>query len=277
MRTSVKVGFVLTLGCTSLVMVSGYFMAQKVAAYYEANPASQWHFEVNHSRTYTLHDCPVTITDTTLSSGQSAVTITYADKSVTLGVHAPAVPNFRDLSIYDEFLAVLSYVPISRGKLDFDPTKGKDLRHVIVNRRSGGADGYSPDTWGSVRIKDWTFDFVELLPDGTIRQSIMQFPARDRQTGELYVPIKRENPDAPVDMIAERSWQWGAALFTVPRSQVSRYRYRTDAVAGTDGSDGMGWTLPAAGFGVLGLFAGVTLLLAANVSRKAQQLKAAAT
>jgi len=270
MQTSTKVGFILTAICGASLLVSAYIMAGRVAAYYRANPASQWHFENQISRAFSAHGREVKVEDlppdpVRQSAGVAQVRVSYGDQTTVLDVTKPVVPGFRDLTIYSENMAVLMYSPIEAGQLRMDEQGIAQARWVIINRRS--AQGYSPETWGSVRVRDWVFDLVDLKPDGSMTTTVMQFPAKDRKTNELFVPALREDPSAKVAMIPERSWQWGAALFAVPKSQVSRYRFRTDAVAGTDGSDGMGWTLPAAAFSSMGLLAGVGLLLASRVKR----------
>ncbi len=270
MQTSTKIGLALTVVCSVALLFSVYVMAGRVAAYYRANPASQWHFENQINRSFTAYGRTVKVEDlppdpVREAAGVGQVRVTYGEQTLRLNVNKPVVPSFDDLTVYAENLAVLMYSPIEAGQLRMDEAGVAQARWVIINRRS--APGYSPETWGSVRVRDWLFDVIELQPDGTINTTVMQFPAKDRRTNELFVPALREDPNANVSMIPERSWQWGAALWAVPKSQISRYRFRTDAVAGTDGSNGMGWTLPAAAFSTMGLFAGVGLLMASRVRR----------
>ncbi len=276
MQSSTKIGLCITLLCGGVLLVSALVMARRVANYYETNPASRWHFEEQINRQFTAYDKAVTIEDIAVDPAKAAlgvdaqIRVTFGDQSTVLDVHKPVVPTFRDLTVYGEHMAVLLYAPIEAGQLKMDAQGLADARWIIINRRS--AAGFTPDTWGAVRVRDWVFDLVELRPDGTIARSVMQFPAKDRKTNELFVPAKREDPNSEVVMIPERSWQWGAALFAVPKSQVSRYRFRTDAVAGTDGSDGMGWTLPAAAFSCMGLLIGVGLMMSSSVKRSPQAM-----
>jgi hypothetical protein len=274
MQSSTKIGLCIALLCGGVLLFSASVMARRVASYYETNPASQWHFEEQITRQFTAYDKAVTIEDIAVDPAKAAagvdaqVRVTFGEQSTVLDVHKPVVPKFRDLTVYGEHMAILLYAPIEAGQLKMDAQGLAGARWIIVNRRS--AAGFTPDTWGAVRVRDWVFDLVELQPDGTIARSVMQFPAKDRKTNELFVPAKREDPNSDVVMIPERSWQWGAALFAVPKSQVSRYRFRTDAVAGTDGSDGMGWTLPAAAFSCMGLLIGVGLIMSSSVKRAPQ-------
>lgn len=168
-----------------------------------------------------------------------------------------ALTNMRDLDLYADSVAVLSFAPVVRGELDDADTRS--IRMVLVARRSD----FDPNTWGAVRVRDWYFELIEFLPDGTTRPPadlpprLAQFPAPRDPQGRA--PILIERPDAPVETIVERSWEWQAALHAVPKGQVSRYRFKTTAV------QAMGWTLPAAGGLMLSACLGLGLFLGARV------------
>ncbi|MBL0869476.1 MAG: hypothetical protein IBJ18_02750 [Phycisphaerales bacterium] len=320
MNTALSVGLVLSISSIALVGYSGWNMAHRVRTFNEANPPAQWHFERSYARDSFAHGRAVNIADVIDPASASATTednkpvpvntvqITYAaspvdsatavtkDKrttlsiapnaqpfpgaSVLLRVNPPAVNAFKDLSVYEEWLAPLAFAPLKDGKLDPGASTGKGVRYAVVNRR--GAEGYDAQTWGAVRVKDWTFDIIEFNPDGSLSARVVQFPdRRGRLPAEVYAredlakqgkPVPELPPVGPrltqVEMLQERSWEWGAALFAVPKSQVSRYRYKVDAVDGTDDTPGMGWTLPAAGVGVLTLTLGVGLMLSSTVRRR---------
>lgn len=317
MNTALSIGLVLSVSSLAVVGFSGWNMAQRVRVFNQANPPAQWHFERLYARDFFAHNRAVNIADVIDPASASATTqdnkpvpvgsvqITFAatavaaapaatnstlsvapnaqpfpGASVLLRVNPPAVNAFRDLSVFEEWLAPLAFAPLKDGQLDPAVSTGKNVRYAVVNRR--GAEGYDAKTWGAVRVKDWTFDIIEFNPDGSLTARVVQFPdRRGRLPAEVYAredlakqgqPVPELPPKGPrltqVEMLEERSWEWGAALFAVPKSQVSRYRYKVDAVDGTNETPGMGWTLPAAGVGVLTLTLGVGLMLSSTVRRR---------
>lgn len=317
MNTALSVGLVLSVSSIALVGYSGWNMAQRVRTFNEANPPAQWHFERLYARDFFAHGRAANIADVIDPASASATTednkpvpvttvqITYSPivgspsenaprttlsvapnaqpfpgATVSLRVNPPAVNAFKDLSVYEEWLAPIAFAPLKDGKLDPAVVTGRNVRYAVVNRR--GAEGYDAQTWGAVRVKDWTFDIIEFKADGSLSARVVQFPdRRGRLPAEVYAreelakqgkPVPELPPVGPrltqVEMLQERSWEWGVALFAVPKSQVSRYRYKVDAVDGTDNTPGMGWTLPAAGVGVLTLTLGVGLMLSSTVRRR---------
>lgn len=270
MLTAIKAGLLFTIASAAALGVSLGFMAQRTADYNEKNPPASWHFEQDIRRSFILPESfgkrNITIADTKLPDGQTALKLTFGERELVITSRPPLVPDQPDLKVYEEWLAVLTFSKIEKGKFTFDARTGEGVRCIIVNRRA--ADGLSPDTWGSVMAKDWTFDFIELKPDGTIDRRLMQFQARKYGTNTLYLPALKADPTSTVQPILERTWEWQAALHAVPKAQVSRYRFQTDAIGGNATTPGMGWTLPVAGFAVLGLLAGVTLLMSSRVHRR---------
>lgn len=270
--------------------VSTYFMSKRVAAFNATLP-DPFLFKAESRRTLGAFGRAVKIEDATLESeggaARAAIKVTYGESSVTIPVIAPKVPNFKDLSAYEDSFRVLSFAPIVNGKADIDPFGDKNWRAVVVARQT--RPGYDQDTWGEVRVKDWSWQIYELCRDGTISgPRLVQY--RDRKgrtpaevyareqlaaTGQPVPPLPEQGGPrlTSVEPIDERTWEWQAALFATPKMQISRYRYRTDAVDGTahkveGGAPGMGWTFPAAGFSVLGIMLGSGLLMAARTPRR---------
>jgi hypothetical protein len=116
-------------------------------------------------------------------------------------------------------------------------------------------------------VKDWWFEFVELLPTGELGPTrLMQFPApRDPQGRAPALIPDRETgvvPNPAIETIQERSWEWTAALHAVPKGQVSRLRFKNTAVSA------MGWTLPTSGGALLGAIVFGGVLLSTRVTRR---------
>ncbi len=266
MNSTSKLGLALALSSGCLGAFGAWNMAGRIQSFNAAESASaRWHFERIDARSTTFAGRKLTITDTRTPQDTAAMKIVYGDNTFTLDVKEPpaALP---DLSAYTEWLSPLYFAPIKDGEISVDWTSGEGVRLAIVNRSTAG---YDDRTWGSVRVKDWIFEVIELKSDGTIDRKRMQY--RDRR-GRVPASINEKGEIVTTDIlpIEERTWQWQAALFAVPRLQISRYRYGSDAVEGTRGTPGMGWTLPVTGFSAMGLFIGVVMVMAGSVKRKPQ-------
>ena len=121
---------------------------------------------------------------------------------------------------------------------------------------------------GSINRKQWTFEIVEFTNDGDILPiRTVQFQSTDRRTGELYLPASRDNPASTIEPIAERSWEFQAVLYAIPKLQIANYRYKTDAVSGSRNAPGMGWTLPAAAYSMIVAIVGAIMLAVGRRTR----------
>lgn len=249
------------LGASALALCGSVMaMAHRVSAFNDVSQPSRWHFEQSFSRVRTFKGRQVELREAKTDSGAPALLLVWGDQQRLIPVIPPIVPNLPDLDGYENAVALLAYAPIKQGDVQVNWQTGEGSSLVVVSRSTAG---YTPDTWGAVRVKDWWFDFYELRDDGQIVHRSMQFP--DRQ-GRL--PAQVETPGAPIEELKERTWEWQAALFAVPKAQVSRYRFKTDAVAGTSTVEGMRWTLPAAGFSAMGVVLGIVLVGGERVARR---------
>lgn len=258
--------------------VSTWFMAERVRAFNATLP-DQFLFKAESARSFGAFGRKVQIEDATSTdertgSAHAAVKVVYGETSMTIPVIAPKVSGYKDLSAYEDSLRVLSFAPIKDGKADIKPFSDDNWRALIVVRHT--AEGWDEETWGGVRVKDWTFHLYELMPDGAITgPRLMQFrDRRGRVPAEVYArgALKKEGKPVPpmtdrltnIEAIGERTWEWQAALFAMPKAQISRYRYRTDAVdgGGSAGAAGMGWTFPVAGLSIMGVVLGCGLMMA---------------
>lgn len=258
--------------------VGTYFMAQRVRAFNQSLP-EQFLFKAEAGRAVSAFGRSITFEDTTTTpaSGepQAAVRVSYGDASVTVPVIAPKVKGFKDLTTYEDSFRVLSFAPIKEGKADIKPFSDANWRAIVIARET--RPGFDQDTWGEVRIKDWTWVIYEFMPDGTIAgpRTVQYRDRRGRAPAEVYAreELKKAGKPCPplpedggprltaVEPIDERTWEWQAALFTIPKMQISRYRFRSDAV------EQMGWTLAVTGFSVLGLVLGSGLIMAGRAKR----------
>lgn len=252
-KVAARVGLALTIAGVVGFVASCLVMSQRVGAYYKAEPPSEFVFKPILKRQFPLWGRQVRMVDETLPDGTPALRVEYGDASLILPVHAPVVANLPELGGYAQWLAVATFAPMHQGEVEMDPEKNqaKSFRVVLVKRNA--APGHDDNMGGLVGRKLWTFDIVEFMPDGTLTERRMQFPAIKYGTGKPYLPALEADPEARVEPIAERSWEWQAALLAIPKLHLSNYKFRTTAVGA------MGWTLPGAGFSMMGVVAGIAL------------------
>lgn len=274
------------VGCVAALGVSGSAMARRVAEWNQRNDTPEhpgsYHFERNvdwrpEIRAARFKDATLEFEETFVDAGSAegggeavrrpAIVMRWGVSGAEptrreFPVIAAPARGFKDMSSYEESFAVLTFVPVVQGqRLDNEPER---VRLVVVSRRTD----YDPATWGAVRVKEWWFEFVELLPGGKLGPvRLMQFPApRDPQgRAAALIPDPQtgvvSNP--AVETIQERSWEWTAALHAVPKGQISRLRFKATAVSA------MGWTLPTAGFAILGTLVTGAMLVGGRLGRRA--------
>jgi len=273
MKPVMKLGIAVTVSSTAIALLGAWSMAQRVEQFYQDDPIERWHFEMSDIRVSEFAGREVAFTDAQLPDGRAGLEIRYGQSVLGLPVYTPPAKDLKDLGVYDEWFQPLYFAPIQDGEVAVDWRSGAGVRMVVVNRRTAG---YNEATWGLVRVKDWTFDVLELKPDGTIDRRELQF--RDRRGNlpievELRRQLLADGKPVPeksvklsmVEPIEPRTWEWQAALFAVPKLQISRYRFGTDAINGIADPRGTSWTLPVTAFAFLGILAGIALMLSANI------------
>jgi hypothetical protein len=281
MSRVVQVGLVLLLLGGAGFLASGYAMARRVRAYYDAVPPPEHLFVPVNGRSFEAFGRPVKLEDAKTADGTHALRVRFGERELLVPVTAPVAP-LPDLEGYNEWLEVLAFGPMEAGRVLLNPEAGGDAtavggagaaggaggaggaRLVIVKRNA--APGFEDDPGGLVARSRWTFDYIELKPDGDFATKRMQF--RNRR-GEL--PALKDDPTAAVLPIEERSWEWQAALYVIPKLHISNYRYKVDAISGSPEHEGMGWTLPAAGVSVLVLTIGAGMVASGFVRPRARQ------
>lgn len=248
-----KSGWILAACSLAVLLVSVERMSKRVDEFHRHAEFARHHFELITVRSFRYADRVVELEDDTDGRGRAAIRLTYGDETRLIPVREPPVRDLPELDGYESWLAVLAISDIER------PAPGAPSRVVVGTERvvivtRSTPEGFDPETWGAVRRVEWTFDFYELLPDGTIEHSTFRFPRSER--GERRLAGDPGNPLAAYEPLRERTWQYQAALFATPPLQVPRYRFKDDAVYV------MGWTLPTAGFAVLGLAIGLAMAFA---------------
>lgn len=252
--------------CGGVFAFAGVSMGQRVRAYYEAVPPPRHVFRQILQREFAAFGHPLKLSDAQTPDGAPALRIEYAGQRSLLPVDAPVAPGVEDLGAYTERLALLAFAPTERGRLPADLSDAEQARLVLVSRRA--APGRDDDMAALVGLRLSTFDVIEFKPDGTLDGRRMQIQVRDRQTGGWKLPAREADPATDVIAIEPRSWEFQAALFALPKSHNSYFRFEQDAVRGSGGVPGMGWTLPTAAFSALGVMVGLMVTLAARTHRR---------
>ncbi|MGQ0628055.1 MAG: hypothetical protein ACT4PL_08150 [Phycisphaerales bacterium] len=270
-----RLGLALLFICGLATAFSVWSMSRRVNDFYAAAPPAQVAMQPVTSRAFEPFGHPLALVDDRLPDGRSALRVEYAGRTLLLPVHPPKVrvadvPPEKaaklDLGVYDEWVALLAFLPVREGSVVLE--KGERFGRLVLVKRNT-APGYDDDMGGTVNRKRWTFDFLEFLPSGDLAPlRTLQFPSTDYRTGKPYLPALRDDPKSTVAPIEERSWEFQAALFAIPKLQIANYRFRTDAFAGTADVRGMGWTLPVAGFSIIGFMLGIVLTALGAGSRK---------
>lgn len=263
MNPTARAGLFLAILSGITFIASGWFMAVRIGDYYKSEPPPKHLFKRITLRDLTAFGRPVSLTDAADESGHHALRVRYGEVERLVPVHAPPVSGRPLLDAYDEWLSLLAFAPMTDGRADVGPD-APDARLILVWRIAApGMD----DPMGALKDRNrWTFGLIEFQRDGTLAERLLQFPDK-RGTGKLK--FISDSVSARVEPIAQRSWEWQAALFVIPRLHISNYRFNTDATTA------MGWTLPVAGFSMLGALVG-TMMFAVGIVPRATAVSAPA-
>lgn len=221
-------------------------------------------------------------------TAESRVRLTYAEQTVTfpIGVDYNADETILDVLPFfvrhEDWLRILR-IATPRQDVPFEDFQQQvqagqwPERLVIVTRTANLADREEgkllgvtlPEgEWGYQQIQTdaWVFNFYELIPDngGVIEATTYRFPmsARAFQRLQQRAAVNNEpEPQRPANELKERTWQWYAAQFVIPRGRL-RPTFEDSALAA------VGWPLPVAAFS--GVLFCVAILFCFPPSRKAR-------
>ncbi len=253
MNRAAASGLALALVSAVAFVACGWFMAGRITRYYKDTPPPAYKFEPVMGRSFTAFGHPADLTDTVDAQGNHALRVRYGAADTLVRVHKPPVVGRPQLDAYQGWLSLLAFGPLTDGKLDL---ARESARLVLVWRNA--APGHDDAMGGLVDRNRWTFGVLEFNRDGTLSERLLQFPMK-RGTGLDSAGKPRLADISPevtarVQPIMQRTWEWQAALFVIPKLHISNYRYTADATTA------LGWTLPAAGFSMLGVLVGVMIL-----------------
>jgi hypothetical protein len=239
------------------LVVSSIGMARRIADFHDREPPKVWAFQPVAERAFTYAGRPVTLTDEQDARGQWVV-LRYGDQSVRLRVSIPGNAALPGLLPHHDWLRVLRFAEstgVNITRLQERIAAGLERDRLVVVTRTP-MPGSDPDTYGAVNKKGWTFDFYELLPDGTIAHEQLGFPVRPRPS---LVRAARGQPprQPPRPTLQEGTWQYQAAMHVMPTGQgPATQGFRNDALAAA------GWALPVASLSFLALVASIAVAAA---------------
>jgi hypothetical protein len=244
-------GWLLFGVCTLLVIASAAEMTRRIACFNRDAKLPSFKFGVSTARHFKLFGRDVSLTDVT-EEGASYLRLTWGDRSELIRVNTPPVKDLPDLGGgYGEWV---KFLEVNDGE-----------RYVLVSRLT--PEGFDPGSWGQVRRSDWTFDFHQFQPDGTITHETFRWPRSRHSEASLRNAAEGDGKTPPdpgalallaIPPLEERSWQYQAALHVIPKLNVPRHRFDNDAFDPRV----MGWTLPVGMLAGLGAVAGFFIAIA---------------
>jgi hypothetical protein len=261
--------FAIILAGLSLAGALGgaWAMASRVAAFNAESAKEMFVFQRVGVREFQYAGRPVAIRDTADPAGSVGVVVVYgADELALRATIPPGDAALPGLTRHADWLTVARFA--ARRGLSFDELQRKieageitDRLVLIVREPRPGAD---PLTYGEVSRSDWSFSFHELLPEGGFSSQKLRFPESARSLRRRQAAAREHNrpiPERREDEIVSGTWQFDAALLTMPVGWLSAPgggetppSFRGDAMAA------MGWTLPVTGISIMGLVgAGIAL------------------
>ncbi len=231
--------------------ISTWAMAGRIVEYHRVTDHTVPMFHRASQREFEFFGRHVSIADE-----KDRVVIRYGDRTLELRPTLPPLsPQLPGLARHDSWLAVLWLVEHPRAtgaKTTEALERGEIEGRLVVVARDPHLE-LEATAHGRGRPSDWTFDLHELTPEGEIRTERYGFPLSRRAARAVAAG---EQATGAVPPLREGTWQYYAALMTIPRGSKPTPAFTQDAVRAT------GWTLPSAAFSGLVLTLAVPWFLA---------------
>lgn len=263
MDKSRRIALVVTLVSAAAFIGALYPMVGRIQEFNLHAGLHNYHSEVLNTRRYQIGAFPEFVLTDQPGEGpraqfESFLRLEYAGKEALIRVKKPPVFGMESLALYDEWVKVLAVNEVGRDDAgNTQPVAGTE-QLLIVSRRT--PDGFDPESWGSVRRDDWVFDFLRLLPDGTIETTQRRWPRGRR--AEARLAEETDNPLRTIDPLAPRTIEYFAAMHVIPKLNVPKYKFNDTALSPRV----LGWTLPVSMLSVLSFVGG--LIFAVGPRRK---------
>ena len=247
-------------------------MGTRIAEFNRHANFIRFHAEPVISREFRLEGWPqgrlTDRTETVDGIERSFLELDYAGKSTLIPVKTPPAKDVPNLSVYDEWAKVLGFNEMASSSSggESQPVSGS-TRLWIITRTT--PPGYDENTWGSVRRSEWVFTFYELRRDGSVTIDRRRWPRGYKGEKLLQAMAAAHNAKptedsaryaelAKIPVLKERSAEYYAAMFVIPKINMPQYKFEDTALR----FNVLGWTVPAAGFAVLGMLYGTAFAIA---------------
>ncbi len=278
-----RLALLVFLACLGGFALSTWAMSARISEFNKHAGFVRFHAEPVVSRAFRLEGWPEgTLTDKLDELGRSFLELSYAGTTTLIPVKAPPARDLPNLAAYDEWVKVLAFNEVAAGPDGKSAAVPGTTRLWIVTRNT--PSGYDPNAWGSVRKSEWVFNFHELKQDGTVlleqrrwprgyrgEKTLQSFAAEaQKAVSEKQAPTVEQARAAELARILplkERSPEYFAALHVIPKINVPQYKFEDTALQFSV----LGWTIPVAGFSMLGAILSLGFAVAPRVVRPEAQ------
>lgn len=220
-------------------------LTRRIAEFNKNASLARFHFEPKTDRHFKLAGFPeVHLTDALTDDGRSALKLDFGATTRLIPVKAPPIRDLPVLAAYDEWFKALAVNEVTTNASGASIPKPGSEKLLLVARRT--PDGFDPESWGSVRRSEWLFDIYTLLPDASITMSTYRWPRSDESERHLDSRNKSDSPRPweveleKIPRLKERSLEFQAALFVIPKLNVPQHKFNDTALSPRV----LGWTLP---------------------------------
>ena len=232
-------------------------MIRRITEHNRANPFTFVRFQQLDIRDFEYAKRKVSLVDEQEKTGDWYLNVRYGDDALRLHVSVPSLQHAllvpHGLAAHQDWMRLLRFTE-TKGLSDDDINRqmheGKIPDRLVMVTRTPRA-GAEQGSWAEVWRKDWVFNVYEFKPEGGFDSQRLKFPSSGQ--GE---------PDKAGEL-AEGSWQYQAALITMPDWARPKSKFHNDALSA------IGWTLPAATLSGVVLLASAAFFAASRARRHA--------
>ncbi|GEM_PF-1396882 len=280
--------WIITLASAAAFVGAAFPMAKRIGNFNTNAHYTRYHAETIIARQTRLQGFPLLKVDDLPGEGESKnsyfLKLTYGEPvpeessapapiTKLVAVHRPPAPNMPRLDIYEEWAKLLAINEVERDAVGNPHSRPGSERLMLIIRRT--PEGFDADTWGSVRRTEWLFDFHDFNPDGTITTETRRWPMANPMYERAFVeraesaaraipPDTRLKSISDMPPLAERSIEYFAAMHTIPRLNVPKYKFSDTAFSFRT----LSWTLPVVMLAGLTFSIAIFFAVASNIRRR---------
>lgn len=228
---------VLIFATIALLLIAGalaYVAAMRIATANRQSDKELYVYQVIPDREFTYAERDVRVEDWTDAQGEQGVEIVYGDTRLRLRAPVePGHPQLPGLLRHEPWLRVLRFagrrgITMEELQRRIEAGEVRDRLAVVVVSPRPGSD---PQRWALVWHRDAIFDVYEFLPDGTFTQERFEYPESDRALARRQSAARRAGkavPQRSPDELVEGTWQYHAALLSLPKGREPTPRFIAD-------------------------------------------------